>query len=124
MLFAMGANLIARKLVVLVLALAVAAGVAPMAMAGTAMTGCDMGSMLRQASLSADQHGMPMQKPQTPAKDTGNCCTAICADATGLPQIGYSPVLASKPVVPGWSVQAELANTRSRPELPPPIPIL
>jgi hypothetical protein len=122
----MAANLIARKLVVFVLALILTAGVAPMAMAGTAAASCDMamGSMDMQASLSQDQHGMPMQEQQMPFKDMGSCCTATCAGASGLSQVGYSPVLASKPAVPGWSVQAELTGIHSRPELPPPIATL
>jgi hypothetical protein len=124
MFFAMDANQIALKLVVLVLALALAVGAAPMAMAGTATIGCDMGSMDMQASMSQDQHGVPLQKQQTPAKDTDSCCTATCAGTVGFPQVAYSPMLASNPAVPGWSVQAGLASNRSRPELPPPIAIL
>jgi hypothetical protein len=118
--FPMGAN--AHKFVVLVLALTLAVGIAPMAMAGTAMIGCDMGAMDMQPSQSPGQHGMPMQKQQTPSKDGGGCCTATCASA--LPQFGYSPMLATAPADSAWSVQAELANTRSRPELPPPIALL
>jgi hypothetical protein len=122
--FPMGAN--AHKFVVLVLALALAVGIAPMAVAGTSMVGCDMSmaSMDMPMSMSRDQHAMPMQKQQTPSKDKGDCCMATCSGAIGLPHVGYSPVLASKPVVSGWPVQAEWANTRSRPELPPPIALL
>jgi hypothetical protein len=122
MFFEMILNPVARNLVVLVLALTLTVSVAPAAMAGTAMINCNMGSMDVQAISSPDQHGLPMQKQQMPVKDTGSCCTTACAGE--LPQVGYSPVLASMPAVPGWSVQAELVNTRSPPELPPPIAIL
>jgi hypothetical protein len=117
---------IARKFFVLVLALTLAAGVAPMATARTAMDDCGMtmAAMDSAASLSQDQQTMPMEKQQAPFKDMGGCCTATCAGASGLPHVEYSPVLAIQPAVPGWSVQAELAGTRSRPELPPPIAIL
>ena len=124
MFFEMIVNPIARKLAVLVLAFTLTVAVAPVAMAGTAMIDCNTASVDMQTSMSQDQHGMPMQKQQRPNKDMDSCCAATCASAIGLPQAEYSPVLASTPAVPGWSVQAELANMRSRPELPPPIAIL
>jgi hypothetical protein len=122
--FQMTARRIARKLVVLVLSLALTAGVAPTARA--AMDGCDMamGAMDRPASLSHDQQTLPLEKQPAPCNDRGGCCTAACAGASALPQVGYSPMLAVQPAVAGWSVQAGLAGPRVRPELPPPIAAL
>jgi hypothetical protein len=120
------ANSIARRLVLLALAIALTVGVAPVAMARTAMIGCDMatGSADLQTSMPQDQRGMPMQKQQTPYKDMDGCCAAICAGAIGVPQAGHLPALTSKSAVPGWPAQVELAGIRSQPDLPPPIVIL
>jgi len=129
MLSAMAQNPITRRLAVLVLALALIVSGAPVAMAATGMGDCGMamGSMAMQESPSQDQHGMdmtaPMQKQQMPCKDMGGFCTAT-GGAIDLPQVGYSPVLAGKPAVSAWPVQAELASVRSRPDIPPPIAVL
>jgi hypothetical protein len=126
MLFAMDVNVIARKLATFLLALTLVVGVVPVATAGTAMADCgmSMASMGIQASMAPDHHGVPMHDQQMPCKDMGGLCMATCGSAVSLSQAGYSPLLASKPAMPGWPAQAELAGTRARPDIPPPITIL
>ena len=127
----MAANLIVRKLVALVFALTLAIGSAPAAVAATRIGDCgmvstlmDMHAMDMRVSMSQDQQSMPMHDHQIPSKDLGSMCTTACGCAIGLPQIAYSPVLASRPAMPGWALQTKFASVFSRPDLPPPIAIL
>jgi hypothetical protein len=121
---------IVRKLAAVVLALTLVVGGGSLAMAATGMTDCGMATdaMSMQSSMTQDQPGMamstPLQKQHMPCKDMGGICAATCSSAANLPHHSYSPVLASAPAVPGWSLQTEFASVFSRPDIPPPITTL
>ena len=118
------ANSIVRKLVALVFVLTLAVGGTPVAMAASRTSDCGMASMDMQMSMSQDQHGTPLEDHRMPSKDMGSVCATTCGCALALPQTAYTPVLASRPAMPGWALQAEFASVFSRPDLPPPIAIL
>jgi hypothetical protein len=126
MVSAMTENTIARKLVVLVLALTLMVGGVSVAMASAGMNNCDlaMDSMANQASMSQDQPGMPMPDHQMPCKDMGGVCAATCGCAINLSQVEYYSTLSFKTASSDWGAQAELPRISSRPELPPPITLL
>lgn len=117
---------IIRKIAAFMLTLMLAAGVAPVAMAGTAMEDCcmSMAEMDMQASMVQDQQHIPMPDQQMPCMDMNGHCMMTSGSPMDLSQSGFALVLASQTAMPCWPAQAKLAGMRVQPDIPPPIAIL